>query len=230
MKTLLLPLLSALVLAALPCAATFAVPTPISDFQFSEGSGDTVTDTQANNTGVLAPLGGGRFTGGVGGAFGGALFLEHPTNKAWSGQTHFAQFDADFDQSTQGAVSFFVNHNTVGERQAYVAGGAGDLEVEMHSSSVVFSVLGGQTTFDGGGPPQAANSTWSHVVVNWSAAGHEIFVDGAAAGTSAGSAGPTTLGEAIRIGRRFTEDQNSNRPLDGGIDDLASCGKLVSVV
>lgn len=206
-----------------------------------ENAGGAVSLDSADNgqegivkTTVLVPgVGGGRFTGGAGGKFGGALYFDDPY-----GDTTFAQFTSDFDISEAGSISFFVEHDFVGYRQAYLRGGASDLSVEMHSGNTVFSSMPGGDTFNGSGAQMTAAGTWRHVVVTWDAASansHRLYVDGVlqreANNCCVGGFGSTFLDTIFTVGQRRPQGSAATtRNLDGGIDDLAFWNRPLSDV
>ncbi len=228
-----------IVLAALACAGAAVLLTPatsragiVTYHQFANTGGAESFDTSGNaQTGIvketvlLPGVGGGRFTGGTGGAFGGALYFDDPY-----GDSTFAQFTSDFDISAAGSISFFVEHDYVGYRQAYLRGGGSDLSVEMHSGSTVFSSMPGGDTFFGTGAQMYASGTWRHIVVTWDASNsnsQRLYVDGVLqreANNCCGvdGLGSTFLDTVFTVGQRRPQGSAATtRNLDGGIDDLA---------
>lgn len=167
-------------------------------------------------------IGSGRFTGGSGGMFGGALYFDTPY-----GDSTFAAFQSDFDIQSAGSVSFFVEHDFVGYRQAYLNSGGTGLGVEMHSGSTVFSSIPGGDTFNGSGDTMSDSGAWQHVVVSWDESGnHTLTLDGVVQEDEPiGGSGPVTLDKFFRVGQR---EPGLTRNLDGGIDDLAFYDRVLT--
>lgn len=218
-------------------ASAFAAPVTV--HRFENVGGTESLDSSGNEQigvvkeAILVPgVGKGRFTGGLGGKFGGALYFDSPY-----GDETFARFTSDFDISAAGSISFFVEHDYVSYRQAYLRGGAGDLSVEMHSGNTVFSSMPGGDTFFSTGAKMLADGTWRHVMVTWDAANgnsQRLYVDGVlqreASNCCVAGVGSTFLGTNITIGQRFPHGAEGTRNFDGGIDDLAFWNRQLSDV
>lgn len=221
----------------LALSATTAIGEPVTYHKFDNVGGSVSLDASGRGqdgtvkTAVVAPgVGGGRFTGGVGGKFGGALYFDTPY-----GNSTFARFTSDFDIAPAGSISFFVDHHFVGYRQAYLRGGASNLSVEMHSGNTVFSSMPGGDTFFGTGAKMLANGEWQHVMVTWDTANgnsHRLYLDGVlqreANNCCVGGLGSTFSNTNITVGQRFPHGAEGTRNLDGGIDDLAFWSRQLS--
>lgn len=206
--------------------------------RFENAAGTQSLDSGGNEqtgvvkTSIVIPgVGKGRFTGGTGGKFGGALYFDAPY-----GDATFAQFTSDFDIATAGSVSLFVEHDQVGYRQAYLRGGGSDFGLEMHHSNTVFSSMTGGDTYFAGGAQMDDSGAWRHVVVTWDAANgnsQRLYVDGVlqreAANCCVAGLGPTFLDKVFTVGQRIPQGTaDTQRSFDGGVDDLAFWNRQLS--